>query len=202
MSALTQAELQAHLTEQLGFLEASASSFDSGFEGEAKRLALTMRVLLHQTRQSHSLLNQLGMTNQQFVNTADDITPGNLVADTPLVGIMGGNERYVAFRDSAPPVSKPLLPFEDWWNAVVVSDGSAKFSRRELVLTSANKDGGGHVDPVLDVQYRALKEHAVGWSYEKDGMSAILGGVETASLRQIAHEVLKTLKPGYMNKLF
>ena len=52
-------ELRRQLDEQQRFIKNSAQSFDDGFEGEAKRLALTIRVLVHDTSQSHSLLSQV-----------------------------------------------------------------------------------------------------------------------------------------------
>ena len=67
---ITPAELQGHLDEQLEFLERSAASFDAGYEGEAKELAVSLRVLLHDTQQSHSLLGQLGRREGTFVDTA------------------------------------------------------------------------------------------------------------------------------------
>ena len=57
----TYQELRDHLCEQLHFLRASAASYDNGAEGEAKRLATTIRVLVHDTKKSKSLLLQLSM---------------------------------------------------------------------------------------------------------------------------------------------
>jgi len=53
---LTTDELQSHLEEQIEFLECSASSYDNGFSGEIKRLAVSVRVLVHDIGQSTSLL--------------------------------------------------------------------------------------------------------------------------------------------------
>jgi hypothetical protein len=47
--------LIGYLREQVEFLRASAASYDAGFEGEARRLALTVRVLVHDTRVHHTL---------------------------------------------------------------------------------------------------------------------------------------------------
>lgn len=41
----TKDELLSHLRENLGFLKASTAAFDSGHIGEAKRLAVSIRVL-------------------------------------------------------------------------------------------------------------------------------------------------------------
>src|SRR5689334_20759377 len=57
----TRDELLAHLADQVQFLSASAEAFDRGLEGEAKRLAVALRILLHDTRNQRSLLGQLSV---------------------------------------------------------------------------------------------------------------------------------------------
>jgi hypothetical protein len=57
----TQEELEAHLSEQLHFLEVSAESFDNGDDSEARRMAVHIRTLLHDTSNSQSLLKLLGL---------------------------------------------------------------------------------------------------------------------------------------------
>jgi len=42
----TRKELLVHLNENLDFLKRSAAAFDSGYTAEAKRLAVTIRVLV------------------------------------------------------------------------------------------------------------------------------------------------------------
>jgi hypothetical protein len=74
------AVLLENLAESTQFLISSASSFDRGYEAEAKRLAVTLRVLLHDTPQSHSLLDLLGVKDQiRFTNTAAEIEPDNVL---------------------------------------------------------------------------------------------------------------------------
>jgi len=70
MTELTNIELQEHLNEQLEFIERSAISFDNGFEGEIKRLAVSVRVLIHDTAKSTSLLTLIGQKNVDFVDTS------------------------------------------------------------------------------------------------------------------------------------
>lgn len=62
-------ELEELFAEQIQFLEASAMAFDQGFEGEAKRLAVTVRVLLHDTDRSHALLGQINKKPALFAIT-------------------------------------------------------------------------------------------------------------------------------------
>jgi hypothetical protein len=51
-----QQELIEHLKEQIGFLLSSSQSFDAGYASEGKRIAVVLRVLLHDTNKSQSLL--------------------------------------------------------------------------------------------------------------------------------------------------
>jgi hypothetical protein len=53
--------LEQHLAERVSFLRVSAQAFDAGLEAEAKRLATSIRVLVHDTRMSTSLIGQLGL---------------------------------------------------------------------------------------------------------------------------------------------
>lgn len=59
-------ELKIHLSEQIGFLKTSSHLYDLGFENEAKRLAVTLRVLLSDTKNSTSLLTALDLKNKLF----------------------------------------------------------------------------------------------------------------------------------------
>ena len=56
----TQDELFQQLKEQLKFIHTSSNEFDKENFSEAKRLATNIRILLHDTNSSTSLLKQLG----------------------------------------------------------------------------------------------------------------------------------------------
>ena len=66
----SKAELETHLREHLDFLNRSAFYYDEGAISEAKRIATSIRVLLHNTEKSHSLLDQLDMKSISFLNTS------------------------------------------------------------------------------------------------------------------------------------
>ena len=53
-------DFPTHLGRQLQFLHQSCASYDGGFFDEAIRMATVMRVLLHDTKHSTSLLKHLG----------------------------------------------------------------------------------------------------------------------------------------------
>jgi hypothetical protein len=225
---LTKKELHRHLLEQLQFLKASAAAYDNGFEGEAKRLATTIRVLLHDTKSSKSLLHQLGIKGAlKMHNTAHPLDLRNLAPHQGLVVLrldvpgntagaitfsLGGKQppytpgpsdsararmTYVP-RVTAPPRTTPTTTsFAKWWEEIVIKDGQGQtFSRKDLILALADKEGGAHVDPALDEQYARLTR------FYSQGYQVVTGGAVLppanslvyASVRQIAHEVLVSIE--------
>lgn len=201
----TQQELEAHLAEHIYFLEASAAAFDEGFTSEAKRLATSLRVLLHDTSNSHSLLGQLGRKDLQFYDTALEIDSENSATQSGLTLALikpTGLSSHVPILDDSPRGAPRQVDFDRWWNApVFIDDRRQTLSRKDLALSVADQDGGAHVDPSLNETYaRLTRDNSLGWV-------RVLGTSETpiqepaqASVRQIAHEVLKSLKPGYVAK--
>jgi hypothetical protein len=193
-------ELLETLDESQQFLERSAQAFDDGFEAEAKRIAVTLRVLLHDTGQSHSLLHQLKVKDRMmFLDTADPIHPRNL-APTPGLVMMkmtaradGSDGRYVAKLDMSRTSS--LKGFASWWTDPVMKvDGT--WSRKELVLTLANQEGGAHVDPALNDRYVSLaRNNGIGFmTVTEEGEAPFEGSAVAAAVRQIAYEVSLTLR--------
>jgi hypothetical protein len=81
--ALSHAELEQHLAEQVSFLRVSAQAFDAGLEAEAKRLATSIRVLVHDTGISKSLIGQLGLKeSMRFEDTTlrHEVLPPGMTA--------------------------------------------------------------------------------------------------------------------------
>ncbi|MFC8763562.1 hypothetical protein ACFUAG_23015 [Streptomyces sp. NPDC057193] len=199
----SRADLLEMLDENVAFLRASAASFDAGFEAEAKRLAVTLRVLLHDTASSHSLLDQLGLKDQMaYVDTASRIDPRNLLPAAPALVLMrmksGVGADYFAPLDTPLPPSRihPPAPFTSWWTEEHTRDASgALWSRRKFVLTMSNKEGGAHVDPHLNSAYENLaRQNGMGFISNASGENLPLdGNVAAISVRQIAHEFMKTL---------
>jgi hypothetical protein len=93
-----------------------------------------------------------------------------------------------------------MVSFETWWNsAVFVDTKKNRFTRKDLVVTLADQDGGAHVDPGLDQKYYELtRQNSLGWHRScHDGTWAALTNPHYAAVRQISHEVLSTLLTGY-----
>jgi len=197
----TKADLEEHLADQIKFLESSSESYDAGFDGEAKRLANSIRLLFHDTGNSKSLLGQLGLKNTEFYDTAFEYDPNDPLYDAGLIvkscDLETGEWKFSPLLDTAPQIRK--TKFEIWWNTPVFVDTIGnKLSRKDLILSIGNQDGGAHVDPSINEAYAALsRKHSLGWSYEARGETMPIMKAERAAVRQIAHEVLKTLEPGY-----
>jgi hypothetical protein len=198
-------DLERQLREQAAFLRRSAAAYDQGFEGEAKRLATVIRVLLHDTSQSKSLLSQLRLKELMlYEDTSLEIRADNLL---PTIGLavmeitrdeMGTTTaRYVAPLGEL-NIDRRHDPksFSRWWETPVSKDKAGnRFSRKKLVLTASNQEGGAHIDPELDAAYDALsRQNSMGWIVKSPtGEGPPLNDVALASIRQIAFEVDRTL---------
>ncbi len=194
------AEFLKLLENSVAWLRRSAEAFDAGAHDEARRLATVLRVLLHDTAKSKSLLGQLGK-KMMLLNSGFPAQPGHVGQWGQLLLVEHGPTiRYRACLDDGPPGT--TVGFDTWWNTRVLTDGVAShLTRRDLVLGAANQDGGAHVDPMLDADYARFirdAENALGGSaHDELGAGRTLGGGALESIRQIAHEVLKSLDPQY-----
>lgn len=77
--------------------------------------------------------------------------------------------------------------------------GDSTYARRDYVLTVADKEGGGHVDPSIDRAWVDLtRNNAIGWRYFEQSPTGAVerdfdGNLGLASVRQIAWELMATL---------
>lgn len=179
-------DFEQQLDRQMGYLRRSCAAFDAGEFDEAVRIALTIRVLVHNTSQSTSLLTHLGIQNAlSYIDTGvyrapleaamrEDlrIDPGDFILINPVhvglveTGCVGEGKvgwyaplRLQRFITGTAPhrATRGTAPFDAWWNDPLVESSSRKtFSRSNLVLIMANQDGGGHVDANIDADYRDL----------------------------------------------
>ena len=174
--------LREKLEEQRHLLDKSIREFASGDLAEGVRLAIALRVLVHVTGSSKPLLGQL---NRNYLELKIlDSKPTQEGSAPP------GTQKVVAM---AVPISVKLTEkgvFLDpdlnveayatsivgkWWTRPsLILPGLGGFSRREIVLGLADKEGGAHVDVNLSPRYRQLldsKQLQMGWNEE--GMSPL-----------------------------
>lgn len=208
------ADLFEVLKQQVDFLVRSSKAFDEGLEHEGVRLAVPLRILLHETGKSRSLLGQMGVRDSiLFLDTAFPYSVGNLVAESGLAlqeieatnGRMRG--RFIPHL-SRPPIPDRWSGIRRWWETnVVIKDSLGEhFTRKDLVLFAAHEDGGAHVQPSLTPKYEALtRGNSLGYQLTDRGVEYSIGeskagsfewdnGPALASVRMIAHEVLVSLQ--------
>lgn len=194
---ISRSDLLDHLQQQSYFIRNSAAAFDSGFRGEAKRIAVAVRILLHQTANSHSLLGQLGWRQRDFYDTAGPYDSRNLLTTQSLVAYRISNEGASCYAPLDEFVSHATwTKFRLWWETAILADNKKRtISRRQLVLTMSNQDGGAHVDPQLNEVYADLvKKNSMNWVFQsQSGNQTPVFDIELCSMRQIGHEVIKTL---------
>lgn len=197
------ADLIRALREQRELLQNAADRYDAGSDVEAKNLALRVRVLLHDSRSSHSLLGQLSIKEVlPYLDTTNpDPPPGVLHFDAGLCTIHGvtgpdGHSRYLpALTNMDPERWHPPQAFVDWWSVPVVSDNSgAPVSRSEFVLWLANEDGGAHVDPSVKGAYDQLSRSGLDTFRPEHGDDPRFKDLVAPSVRQIAFELEKTFE--------
>jgi hypothetical protein len=70
MTKQSDADFKRLLTEQIHFLQKSAKEYDEGDFLEAKQMSIRLRVLLHDTHKSVSLLAHLGRKDMEFYDTS------------------------------------------------------------------------------------------------------------------------------------
>ncbi|WP_161846011.1 hypothetical protein [Pseudoflavonifractor sp. 524-17] len=208
---LGEKDYREHLRDQICFLQSSAKSYDLGTEIEAKRMAVSLRVLLYDTKDSSSLLGQMQLKKKmKFISTAQKYDSANLLSQQCLlsmtIGPSGG--RYNPLFENNNHCK--LISCREWGYEVVFCDTYRKlYRRKDLIQLLANMDGGAHVDAELSDNYSGLKTNSLtGWVIRsEDGTDK---GMENdpvyASMRQMTFEVLQSLyrikQPLFSEKYF
>jgi hypothetical protein len=199
-------ELEARFAEQRRLLRTLSETFDSSPDNEHVSLAIAtaIRVLVHNTSHSQSLLDQLGLKSQlQFLDTAlvvgslrkTKVSPGLVSVE---IAARGTGIRWIAPLDHLPD-SRLLRrrPFQPWWETDIHRDPDGNtWSRRDFVLHLANSEGGAHVDPHrLTPDYERLEHgNSTGFSVQHSELGRFDSGSPLpASIRQVAYELERTL---------
>lgn len=204
---LSRDDLVAHLREQVVMLGELGRVYDGGVTAAAKQLGTIVRVMVHDTKGSTSVLELLQVKrNLQYLDTAQEVDESNLVAtwglvmmrwSRPSLDVPSEVSWHAGLGDLPPTLLGRSKPFEEWWNdPVSVDNNGERFSRRDFVLGVANKEGGSHVDSKLSARYAALtRDDSLGKLYlTSTGNLESLGSPAVPSVRQIAYELETTVK--------
>lgn len=201
----TREEIAQTLRDQISALEASAAGYDAGNKWESTRIATTVHTIVHDGgKNNKSLLTQLGMRpSLRFVSSGNDLMPGNIARETPLVRM-----QLRTFPDKPPEAAyvphlkdnrkqPKFSQFPTWWDSeLIFKDGDFKLTRKKLVFALRNNEGGSHSDEVL-LNPSYIKLRNPGLTTPKlvtpSGAAPMLQA-ELATMRQIAWELAETLK--------
>lgn len=192
----TQEDLKNQFKAQIRFLEKSCQEYDNGDLDEAKRIAIGLRILFHDTRNSKSLLSQLNIPNDLFLSATGLYTPSNLLPSYSLCDIEIHNNE-IRFLPKLTDINGRVfyLLKQDWWNEIVFDDKNSFLSRSDIVLNVANTDGGAHVDPILKNIYADIAhKHSLTRNIFFNGDKIKpRNNPAYAAIRQIGHEVLTSM---------
>lgn len=201
MSYRTKAAINEAFGEQIAALRTSANAYDQGSKWEAKRLAACVYILVHDKGRAVSMFTQMGMKEHlEFVSTADALIPGNLAPEFPLAVLVPtqSSAEYVPLCTMYSSLECRAFSFALWWEQPILrAQNNEILTRRTLVLSLRDQDGGAHFDSSLDPIYRGFAtEHKGGFFivHADDGRREELPfGPHFASMRQIAWEIEATL---------
>ena len=185
---------EEQLNTHLRFLRRSCEDYDAGFKDEALRIAVSLRVIFHDTKHSESLLTHLGKKDAiQLISTigtrkTHEYFKENHMISIPLMMTHEGVKPILGNSSKTIDVS-----VADWWNEVIMSQDTV-LSRKDIVLSAANQDGGAHVDKNPNKKTKDLKQ-GVGTLYRWENGQNIkeeLTDHHFPLLRQMAYEVLNS----------
>lgn len=202
MSLDTVNRFEQKLKQQIDFLQNSCRAFDNGNWNEAMRIATSVRIILHDTPNSTSILKHLNAKNINLFTTYWKPPDGENgyafmhVFNMGVIDMGKGKFGYGPNLEDFHPDKSRVLPVEEWWNQVVwVISPKSRLTRKRLVLSAANQDGGTHVDSQLNKHYEKLVSADLG------SISVTMGGVgfrwpiknmHLVAIRTIGNELLKS----------
>ncbi|WP_100637764.1 hypothetical protein [Marinobacter salexigens] len=191
---MDQDELESQLEKQIQYLVRSAEAFDAGHQDEAPRIATTIRILLHESRRSRSLLGLLRVRGKiQILSTSTfDFKTDKTYGTCTLTGFETDSQgmRVVPQYDRVAR-SRPM-PAHQWWNEVIFRMPQMdKYTRRDFVLFCANKDGGAHVDSHPE-KFKRIKDGNINFTGKKDGEEFKFTNILECAVRQMAYEILNS----------
>ena len=175
----------------------------------ALSISVAIRVLVHDKNRNKSLLKHIGKKECKFLSTnfdnKQDVVHLGLVRKIN-VGVSdgeGGEAKYWPLCDDryfSVPTSEKYINFKDWWEKEeVFKSCKHSLTRKDLIMTMVNKDGGAHFDKVVDEKYDNFRQTWSGGSTLVGNSSGIKRGYDNIptypAVRQIAHELLSSLQP-------
>lgn len=198
--------LLAKLREQADFLLASARGFYEGNSAESLRIAAHLRTLVHESGTNKPLLRQVrsdGLDLQILDNVGGTRQPGEEVFSFS-VGLRV-DKPAVFPSDDLESTNYKRCSIGAWWNRQVFAfwsqgqQGISKwmtYTRKQVILILANKEGGAHVDSEIDPAYAILLTDQP-LHFQFDGIDVQTPDLAKFLAAQSGTEVLECLKHNF-----
>jgi 5-methylcytosine-specific restriction endonuclease McrA len=203
-SNLSDEDLDDLIKDELDYIDISCARFDEGVYSESKRIARSIKNLLHDDRAATSLLRARGTKNIEFYDSSLEMSAANEFPEFSLIQISlnsrdagQGPTAFFAPLDDA--ISKRMVNFVEWWNAPVFKDiNNRLMTRRQLVLAMSDMASGlDNAQAAQDHIVGLTKGHSLGLWASDGSEHWLLGDAAQHAVRQIAHELKKSLDPNF-----
>ena len=209
----TQAETEQIGRDCLAYLQHLCEDYDKGNTFAVVLIAVVLRTLLKTKGSTISVLEQLGLHTMPFVDSSlpkgsfsfwhfgDNVCNHTFLMQNVYGGLLikkvtnkdnGLNLDFLPLLDANK--NSRTLPFEEWYQGVVFESKEYSFTREDCVNKVADKDGGAHLDRNVPETYAYFREPTA-LQIIVDGQVAVFNQNPVyVSIRQIAWEVLESVK--------
>lgn len=205
------------LHEQVSLLIDACHNYDLGKFYQAKAMSSVIRTIVKDpenprpNNKTISLLTRLNKKDvMKFYNTGfevkDPIISINLVGivsvpSKPPAKVGQTDNIYLPLLNTSQQIDIKWLSFNDWWKSKIIvyksEDLNIEFSRKSMVLTMAENDGGSHIDSIedIDINYLdlATATKSLLMHVDKNGLEFPIINIHFALVRQISHELIISL---------
>lgn len=193
------------LIDELNFLLLICKQYDNGQFEYAKKISLSLRILIYNAGKGKSLLSHIKKLKKiSFYTPVKKVTSENkytyyLGMVCPLDIKLNTNNImpiFVPFFYSGDDVNfYSKLKFNDWWNEKIIIAEDESISRYEIIKYMANQDWGAHVDEYVNEKYKKIANNIYNFlSLQLDEKTIITRQyLHYAIVRQIAHEVILSI---------
>jgi hypothetical protein len=195
------------LKQQLILLKNSFRMFDCGSFEEYLRIAQIVRILVHDTNHSKSLLFQMNIKdNINYINVHNrnenhSFTKYQRKKSDGYVFIKSGfaNPGQITRSIRSSEMNHSTMNFEDWWiNDNLLEFDKKNWNRKMLILSTANTLGGAHIDDTIEsdlvIIYKEKNIFEIIEINQKTLIREIRGDVLKSIIRQIGYEIFESIK--------
>jgi hypothetical protein len=161
------------LREQYKRLVNAVDGFYSGEEFQALNIAVTLRVLVHQTLKSHPLLGRL---DRKYWDLTIQHQPLSLtvVFSVPICLQISGDGTTRVIRSDFDSPNYRLVTMRRWWKNDYQAVGTVRLSKERIILNAANTSGGAHVDDEVPDIHVALAQPPFFFGLDNGGQKILM----------------------------